>query len=78
MRRTARRIFVVLWPAFLVAAGAEFVFFSIFDPHDLTFFGRPIEASRTTVYSIGFFCFWSVGAASAALTLLLLPRPRAT
>lgn len=78
MKRTARRLFVVLWPAFLVAAGAEFVFFSVFDPHDLTFFGRPIEASRQAVYSIGFFFFWSVGMASAALTLLLLPRPRAT
>ena len=63
----------VLWPAFLVAGGAEFLFFSIFDPHELTFFGHPIEASRQAIYTVGFFCFWAVGSAASALTLLLAP-----
>lgn len=67
----ARAILGVLWPAFLVAGGAEFLFFSIFDPHELTFFGQPIEASRQAIYTVGFFCFWAIGSASAALTLFL-------
>jgi hypothetical protein len=66
-----RLVLVALWPAFLVAGLAEFLCFSIFDPHDLTFFGRPVEASRQAVYTVGFFGFWVVGAASAALTLFL-------
>jgi hypothetical protein len=60
-----------LWPAFLVAGVAEFVFFSLFDPHELHLFGQPLDASRQAIYTIGFFCFWLVGAASAALALFL-------
>ena len=71
-----QRILTVLWPAFLVAAAAEFVFFGLFDPQDLTLFGEPLEASRMTIYSVGFFFFWGVGAASGALTLFLY-RPDA-
>lgn len=70
-----QRVLWVLWPAFLVAAGSEFVFFAIFDPQDLTFFGEPIEASRMTIYSLGFFFFWGVGAASGTLTCFLQRSP---
>ncbi|APV52599.1 hypothetical protein BWI17_21795 [Betaproteobacteria bacterium GR16-43] len=68
MKPWARNALYVLWPSFVVAGGAEFLFFSIFDPHELTYFGQPIEASRQAVYTIGFFGFWALGAASAALT----------
>ena len=57
-----------LWPAFLVAGIAEMAFFSLFDPMEMHFMGQPIEASRTAIYSIGFFGFWSVAALSSALT----------
>jgi hypothetical protein len=61
----------ILWPSFLVAAAAEMVFFALFDPGELTFFGRPLELSRTAIYSIGFFLFWGFAAASSALSLSL-------
>lgn len=71
----AHRIMWVLWPAFLVAGAAEIVFFSVFDPLDLTFLGAPIELSRSAVYTIGFFAFWALGAASSALTVFLERSP---
>ena len=69
------RILWVLWPAFLVAGVAEGVFFSLFDPHELTFFGEPLEASRQAIYSIGFLCFWAMGASASALTVFLQRSP---
>lgn len=61
----------ILWPSFLVAAGAVGVFFSLFDPIDLVIFGAPVRVSRLGAYAIGFFGFWCVGIASSAITLLL-------
>ena len=61
----------ILWPSFLVAATAEMAFFALFDPGELTFFGRPLELSRTAVYSIGFFLFWAFAAVSSALSVSL-------
>ena len=58
----------ILWPSFLVAAVAELAFFSLFDPMEMHFLGEPIEASRTAVYSMGFFAFWSLTAISSTLT----------
>jgi len=66
-----RQVMTVVWPAFLAAAVAEVVFFSIFDPFDLHFFGAPLEMSRQAIYTMGFFGFWGVGIASSTLTLLL-------
>jgi hypothetical protein len=75
----ARRLMWVIWPAFLVAGAAELVFFSIFDPFDLHFFGAPLEMSRQAIYTMGFFGFWALGIASSALTIFLEsgPAPRA-
>jgi len=74
----ARRLMWVIWPAFLVAGAAELVFFSIFDPFDLHFFGAPLEMSRQAIYTMGFFGFWALGIASSALTIFLEsgPAPR--
>jgi len=71
----ARRLMWVLWPAFLVAGVAELVFFSVFDPFDLHFFGAPLEMSRQAIYTMGFFGFWALGIASSALTLFLERSP---
>jgi len=65
----------ILWPAFLVAAIADGIVFSLFDPREMYVFGEPVELSRIGVYSIGFFLFWAFGAASSALTCLLQRSP---
>ena len=70
-----QRILWILWPSFLAAAGAEFLFFALFDPTDLHLLGQPLEASRQAIYTAGFFCFWAIGAVSSALTTLLERSP---
>jgi hypothetical protein len=64
----ARHLIYIFWPSFIVAGAAEALFFTIFDPYDLSFFGEPLHASRTTIYSVGFFVFWAFAAASSFLT----------
>ena len=66
-----RRLMWVIWPAFLVAGIAEIVFFSVFDPFELHFFGDSLEMSRQGIYTMGFFGFWGLGVASSALTMFL-------
>jgi len=66
-----KRVMWILWPSFLVAALAEMIFFAVFDPGELTLFGRSPELSRTAIYSIGFFLFWAFAAASSGLSLYL-------
>jgi len=66
-----RRAMQVVWPAFLTAGAAELVFFSIFDPFELHFFGQPLDWSREGIYALGFFGFWALGIASSALSLFL-------
>jgi hypothetical protein len=61
----------ILWPSFLVAGAAETVFFALFDPGDLSLSGRPLELSRTAIYSIGFFMFWGFAAASSGISIYL-------
>jgi len=54
---------------------AELVFFAIFDPFELHFFGQPLDWSREAIYALGFFGFWGLGVASSALTVLLTGEP---
>jgi hypothetical protein len=65
---TSRKLIWILWPSFIVAGAAEAVFFTIFDPNDLTFFGMALTWSRVATYSMGFFLFWAFAACSSALT----------
>lgn len=69
------RIMWVLWPAFLVAGAAETLFFTVFDPFDLHFFGATVDLSRQAVYTLGFFAFWALCTASSALTVFLGNSP---
>jgi hypothetical protein len=71
----AQRVGWVLWPSFLVACAAQLVFFSLFDPSDLHLFGTPVDADRRLIYTLGFFAFWALGAASSALTVFLARSP---
>ena len=71
-----RRIMWVAWPAFLMAAAATGIFFSLFDPQQFWWLGEHLEISRMGAYTIGFFGFWGIGIASSALTLYLADAPR--
>ena len=70
-----RRLLWVIWPAFLVAGVAEKLFFSLFDPSELRFFGTPAGLSPEAFYTLGFFGFWILGIASSALTVFLQRSP---
>lgn len=66
-----KRAIWILWPSFIVAGAAEGLFFTLFDPADLHLFGDPVQWSRTAVYTLGFFLFWSFAACSSAFTCFL-------
>jgi len=63
------------WPSFLVAGVLEMLVFAVVDPHDLHWFGQPLEMSRSGVYTLGFFAFWFLTTLSSALTTLLSMSP---
>lgn len=67
-----QNILSVLWPSFLVAGIAEGVFFTLIDPREIYLLGEPVHFSSLATYSIGFFCFWAICAASSAVTCYLL------
>ena len=66
-----KQLMWILWPSFIVGGIAEGVFFTLIDPQELYLFGDPVHWSRTAVYSVGFFMFWAVAAASSAFTCFL-------
>ena len=70
-----QRLMWIFWPAFVVAAVLEMLVFATVDPADVHWFGRPLEYSRTVLYSLAFFFFWAAAAASSALTTLLSRSP---
>lgn len=67
----SKTVIWIFWPSFLVAMAAEALFFSVVDPSELIVFDEPLSASRTGIYSVGFFLFWAFAAASSALTCFL-------
>lgn len=72
----ARHWMGIAWPAFLLAAVLEMIVFAMVDPSDLHWVGgRPLEWSRQAVYTVAFFVFWAVTAASSALSVLLTRTP---
>ncbi len=71
-----KRLIWIVWPSFIVGGVAETVFFTMFDPMELNFFGEPVALSRTAIYTIGFFLFWLFAAGSSAFTCFL-QRPAA-
>lgn len=70
-----RRLQVILWPSFLVAIIAEGFFFSLFDPHELSFMGSHMELAPIAIYTIGFFCFWMFCSLASMLTCYLISVP---
>jgi hypothetical protein len=71
----SQRLIWILWPGFLMAAVGELVLFSMIDPSDLHLLGMPLDASRTAIYSLGFFVLWSFTSGASALTCLLQRSP---
>jgi len=73
--RRIRDLGVVLWPSFVTAGVATAIFFANIDPEALRAATFPsLEIGRKAGYTIGFFMFWGVTAASSYLTYILL-RP---
>lgn len=66
-----QRLIWILWPSFVMAGIAEAVFFTLIDPQELYLFGEPVHFSRLATYSIGFFCFWALCAASSMFTCFI-------
>ncbi|HMV21062.1 MAG TPA: hypothetical protein PKE50_07275 [Rhodocyclaceae bacterium] len=66
-----KRFALILWPSFLVAGVAEMLFFTLVAPQELYLFGEPVRYSMLATYSIGFFGFWAVCAASSLMTCFL-------
>jgi len=66
-----KRLMWILWPSFIVGGVAEAVFFTLIDPQELYLLGEPVHWSPIAVYSVGFFMFWLVAAASSAFTSFL-------
>jgi len=62
------RLYYIFWPSFLVAGIAEVLFFTVIDPQDLYLFGQAVHYPPLATYSIGFFAFWAICAASSWAT----------
>ncbi|MFC4158522.1 hypothetical protein [Chitinimonas lacunae] len=60
---------LVLWPSFVVAGILNSLFFTLFDPLELTVNGEPLFSSRMVAYSVGFFICWLFAGLSSGLTL---------
>ena len=66
-----RRAIWIAWPAFVVGALANALFYTIFDPLEMHTYWDVVPANRTAAYTLGFFAFWAIGAASSAFTCFL-------
>jgi hypothetical protein len=61
----------VLWPAFLGAALADAILFTLIDPETIMLFGVHPGVSRPAAYTVGFFVFWFIMVATSVTTLWL-------
>ncbi|MBL8309392.1 MAG: hypothetical protein JNL19_03115 [Burkholderiales bacterium] len=68
MKLDAATVGAVLWPAFLGAAAADGVVFTLIDPVNVDIFDIH-TFSRPAAYTLGFFFFWLVIVGSSALSL---------
>lgn len=61
----------VLWPAFLGAALADGILFTLIDPETIELFGSQAGVSRKAAYTVGFFVFWFISMGASLLTVWL-------
>ena len=66
-----RYLMWVLWPSFIAAGLGVGILFTLVDPTELVVLGQPLHASRTAVYTLGFFILWAICAAASALSCFL-------
>jgi hypothetical protein len=69
--RSVRYWALVLWPGFLSACLLQGLVFALVDPSEVHWSGHIEQPSRQAVYTIAFFCFWSIGAFASAVSLWL-------
>jgi len=69
------RLISILWPSFLLACAIEILVFALVDPADLHCGSEALRMSRQGVYTVAFFLFWGMAAASSAFTALLAESP---
>ena len=61
----------VLWPSFVAAGIGLGIIFTLIDPMELIVLGKHVGASRTTIYSLGFFVLWAIAAMASAMSCFL-------
>ena len=66
-----RYVMWVLWPSFIAAGIGVGILFTLVDPAELVVLGQPLHASRTAVYTLGFFIRWAICAVASALSCFL-------
>lgn len=66
---------VILWPAFLTAAGLNALFFSLVDLDSLVVHGVHLETDRLAAYAIGFAVCFFFAAISSFMTWSLTRPP---
>ena len=72
MQASMRRLVSVAWPAFLGASVLENAVLALVDPASLHLLsGEAVALSATAIYSLAFFVFWAVMAATCYLALSL-------
>lgn len=66
-----RTLILLLWPSFLIALLAGVVFFSLFDPHELSRHGIILFDDAIAAYSSFVLIAWAFGALNTAIVLFL-------
>lgn len=66
-----RRAILLFWPSFIIAAAATGLFFSIFDPQELTLHSARLFSDKLSAYSVFFLIAWGFGVFNTAIVLLL-------
>jgi hypothetical protein len=66
----------ILWPSFLAAGIGIGIIFTLVDPMELVVLGAHVNASRTSIYSLGFFVLWAIAATASAMTAFLVASVR--
>ncbi len=64
-----QRLIAVFWPSFLTAGVATALFFTAFNPEEISLcMGHQKPISNIGAYTIGFFLFWILTSSTCALT----------
>lgn len=62
----------ILWPSSSAAGIGIGIVFTLVDPMELVVLGQHVHASRSAVYSLGFFILCAIASMASAMSCLLL------